>query len=210
MSELQLEAIKAGFTLGSHVLTAILLYFVARYITDRWNAQKKQLEMAMLQESQLAQKQRELQLLATDRFYQLYGEFCAVWRLWQLLQRNQDNGIATDKQRMTLLDRSCSFEGEMEAVFVRLATEYRLSSQEVAAVGRFRQASQSLRKAIRENCQLDWHAGHPKYIAFKNLACTVANLLANPHSLGVPTAKESTEALLKITDSQWDGNWADA
>ena len=67
MDPLQLEFVKAGLTLGTHVLTAILLYFVARYLTERWNEQKKQNEIAMLQESQSAQKQRELQLLATKQ-----------------------------------------------------------------------------------------------------------------------------------------------
>ena len=44
------------------------------------------------------QKRRELQLTAADTFYKLYGEFFAIWKLWNFLQ---DKGEIPDSKEAT-------------------------------------------------------------------------------------------------------------
>ncbi len=41
----------------------------------------------------IRQKRRELQLSAASQFYQLYGEFFAVWKLWSAIK---DKAVPTD------------------------------------------------------------------------------------------------------------------
>jgi hypothetical protein len=172
MSEaVQLELVKGLISLLIPVLTAILLYFVGRFLTDRYNEQKRRSELALLRASQTAQKQRELQLKAADRFYELYGEFFAVWKLWSVVKSGKVPSVPPRGDRVELYQRACAAEGDMEAVFVRLATEFRLGAPEVETLGKFRQAYQSMREAIREDEDLGWTtAEHPKYLAFKRLA----------------------------------------
>jgi hypothetical protein len=205
---MQLELVKGLIGLATPVLAAVLLYFVGRYLTDRYNEQKKKAELALLQASQAAQKQRELQLLAANRFYQLYGEFFAVWKLWRAVKSGKV-AERPEEKRAELHRRISTAEGEMEAVFVRLAAEYRLSEADRAAVGKFRQAYQSLRKAIGQDQDLGWHSSaDPEYRAFKRQACAVANLLSNQVSDQAPGLEEARKALEEVTDNKWEGAWA--
>jgi uncharacterized protein with ACT and thioredoxin-like domain len=59
--------VKAVPTLGVALLTLLLGWLVGTRITSRWEEDKKR---------------RELRLEALSRFYELYGEFYAVWKLW--------------------------------------------------------------------------------------------------------------------------------
>src|SRR5262245_30600537 len=125
---MRLEVVKGLIGLLAPVLTAILLYFVARFLTDRYR-----------ERTQAAQKQRELQLLAANRFYQLYGEFFAVWKLWNAVKSGTVAAESQQAQGLELYRRSCVAEGEMEAVLVRVATEFRLGPSEVETLAKFRQ-----------------------------------------------------------------------
>jgi hypothetical protein len=56
MSEaMLLEMVKGFIALLIPVLTAVLLYFVGRYLTDRYSAEKRRAEFALLHASQVAQ-----------------------------------------------------------------------------------------------------------------------------------------------------------
>lgn len=57
-------------------------------------------------------KERELGLAALERFYDLYGEFFAVWKLWEtLLPRVGPLEPEKTKDRMDLLQRAAAVEG---------------------------------------------------------------------------------------------------
>ncbi len=206
---MQLELVKGLVGLTVSVLSAVLLFFVGRYLTDRYGEQKKRAELALLRASQAAQKQRELQLEAAARFYDLYGEFFAVWKLWSATKSGR---VATENphaSRVELHRRACVAEGGVEAVLVRLAAEYPLGPAEVEMLGKFRQAYQSIREAIRADRELSWGASdHPEYAAFKRLACGVAALLSANPPTGLPTAQASAAALSDITDNRWESGWS--
>ena len=65
--EQKLELLKAILTLGISLLTIALGWFVGQRLNVRWN---------------LRQKQRELDLTTAHDFHMLYGEFFAIWKLW--------------------------------------------------------------------------------------------------------------------------------
>ena len=66
------EAIKAAYSVGASVIVLALTWFVGSRLTYRWNVR---------------QKSREFQLSASHQFYVAYGEFFAVWKLWNRLDR---------------------------------------------------------------------------------------------------------------------------
>jgi hypothetical protein len=67
-----LTAIIAAFV--APVLTLGLAWLVGNSLTTRWDTVKKQ---------------AELDLAAMEQFYKIYGEFFAVWKLWEdAIQRN--------------------------------------------------------------------------------------------------------------------------
>src|SRR4051812_42948378 len=105
----QLELWKGLIGLVGPVLTAVLLFFVGKYLTDRYNDQKKRAELALLQAGQLAQKQRELQLAAAARFYELYGEFFAIWKQWSTAKSGKV--VPGQPYREDLHRRACAAEG---------------------------------------------------------------------------------------------------
>src|ERR1700722_19702542 len=61
-----LTAIIAAFV--APVLTLGLAWLVGNSLTTRWDTVKKQ---------------AELDLAAMEQFYKIYGEFFAVWKLWE-------------------------------------------------------------------------------------------------------------------------------
>jgi hypothetical protein len=210
MSEaVQLELLRGLIGLLTPVLAAILLYLVGRYLTDRYNEQKKRAELILLQASQSAQKQRELQLQAAARFYQLYGEFFGIWKIWTAFKSGKVPEGSPPNGRAELYRRACAAEGEMEAVLVRLVVEFRLDPPQVEALGKFRQGYQSLREAIRSDRDVGWHsASHPEYAAFKRLACSVASMLTRQAGPDMPSAGEAAAALQEVTANKWEEVWA--
>jgi hypothetical protein len=199
--------LKGAIALSVPVLSAVLLYFVGRYLSDRYQEQKKRAELSLLQASQSAQKQRELQLEAAARFYELYGEFFAVWKEWAA-KAGKVMPAAAQRFRLDLYRRACVAEGHMEALLVRVVTEFSLDHDDVQTLGRFRQAYQTLREAIRADRDLGWDSSaHPGYAAFKRLAATVASLLARRTIPELPAPGESAAALAEVTDNKWESGW---
>ena len=117
------------------------------------------------------QKQNEQNLDAAREFHLLYGEFFALWKLWNYFVRDLGADALPGASRWQLLDRACRSEAKLESTLVRLASEKRLTSDEITKLGRFRQRYQQLRECIRDNVPLEWdHSEHPDYLDFKTLA----------------------------------------
>ncbi|MDI1483450.1 hypothetical protein [Polyangium sp. y55x31] len=158
----------------------------------------------------LRQKRRELVLAAVAEFYRLYGEFFATWKLWNSALRQKPEG-PTDETRQALLGRAAQAEGGVETIVMRVATERSLDARERLVLGCFRQGYQSLREAIRDNRNLDWFSSnHPKYVAFKKLACEAAQIVAMSDAGARPPADRAAEALLAITSNDWEERWSTA
>lgn len=145
------------------------------------------------------QKENEEDLVAARALHQLYGEFFALWKLWNYSLLDPGSQGAPGTSRWELLDRACSSEGKLEALFVSVAASQRsLANDEIETLGRFRQRYQQLREVIRDNVPLKWdHAEHPEYVEFKTLAPQVAAII-------VRSGRVRRELLLKITSNVYE------
>jgi hypothetical protein len=154
------------------------------------------------------QKRRELAITSANEFYRLYGEFFAVWKLWNYAMNSSRTPEKTQEDKWTLLQRAVAAEAGVEAMLVKLAAERALDPAEREATGRFRQGYQSLRQAIRDGKPIEWrHSENPQYLAFKGLACEVASLVANSERGKLPSPQEASEALITITANRWEASW---
>ena len=145
------------------------------------------------------QRENEEDLIAARAFHQLYGDFFALWKFWNYSLRDQGSQAAPGTSRWELLDRACSSEGKLEALFVSVAASQRsLANDDIETLGRFRQRYQQLREVIRDNAPLNWdHAEHPDYKEFKTLAPQVAAII-------VRSGRVRRELLLKITSNVYE------
>jgi hypothetical protein len=188
------EAIKASYSLIVAIVTLGLGWLIGQALTYRWNVR---------------QKRREAQLSATQQFYGAYGEFFAVWKLWNRLDRNY-RGQQADERQWELHKRAAAAEAVIEGTLVKLSSELALDDLQLATLGRFRQAFQQLRQSIRQGRLLDWsHAEHPEYRAFKELAVRVAALLATRWSDKPPASDQAARQLLRITSNTWEKTWVE-
>jgi hypothetical protein len=154
------------------------------------------------------QKRKELAIEAGHDLSRAYGEFFAVWKLWNYAFADAANERSPAKARWMLLERAAASEAQFEALLVRLATERALSAREREFAGRFRQGYQQLRQAIKDNRKLDWsRSDKEQYRAFKVLACEMTELVRTADGTSPPSSKEACEALLAITSNDYEPGW---
>lgn len=187
---LWLASIKAIPAFMGSLVLLLLAWVIGQRISTAWN---------------IRQKQKENNLENAREFHRLYGEFIAIWRLWNYFISNESIS-ANSARRWDLYDRACTAEGKMEALLVRLACERALSSEDIDVLGRFRQVYQVLRDTMRKSVRLDWsYSEHPDYVEFKTLSPKVALLALGSQGRTQPSAKHSAEQLLEMTS-----NWYEA
>ncbi|PTB17302.1 hypothetical protein C9I57_28490 [Trinickia symbiotica] len=178
--------------LTSSVVLLALAWFVGQRLTVAWN---------------LRQKQKENDLATARDFHALYGEFFAIWKLWNYYVRDVGAKSLEGASRWALLVRACEAEAKLETTFVRLACEQRLKPDDIAVLGHFRQVYQQLRQAIRDNRPLAWDsATHADYLLFKTLAPQVASLIVGESGLA-GDRDVAASVLVEITSNKWE-NWA--
>jgi hypothetical protein len=186
-----LEVLKAALNLAVAVVTIALGWVLGQRLTVYWN---------------LRQKQREYDMAAAREFQRLYGEFFAVWKLWNYHLKSP---AGAGDPRSELLSRACTAEGSVESLFVRLASSRALTEEQARTLGRFRQGYQLLRQAIRDNRPLAWRSSaHPEYVAFKTLATEVALIIASELPLSGAVVKARAASLLRITSNEWEQTWS--
>lgn len=160
----------------------------------------------------LRQKKRELELTALNRLYELYGEFFAIWKLWDQSWKTDGKAPLPD-QRWALLMRACAVEGAVEAFLLKLTTERPLDDDQLQLLGRFRQAFQILRERIRSNSRLHWGSSvpneFPEYATFKHLTYRVACLLFDSPAILTRGTPPDSLSMLKVTSNYWEANWVD-
>jgi len=163
-------------------------WFVGNRISIAWN---------------LKQKRKEYDLESARDFHQLYGEFFAIWKLWNYFIRDIGEKALQGGSRWDLLSRASQAEGKLESMLVRICCDRAVSDDEIEALGQFRQIYQQLREAIRDNKPLPWDSSeHDDYISFKQLAPKVASII-----VGVQSQRKSRlfgETLVKITSNRWE------
>jgi len=96
----------------------------------------------------------------------------------------------------------------MEGILVKISCELTLSEEHLRDLGRFRQAFQQLRQAIRKDKLLLWLSSEdPQYVAFKRLSTCASSLLTSEWPDNSPSPQRATEQLLKITSNNWERDW---
>jgi hypothetical protein len=180
---LLLELIKAIPTAIIAAVGALLAIVVGKQISEYWEIRKKR---------------RELELATLNDFYRQYGEFFAVWKLWNqhvTAPRPVKNDVA-----WKLLERASAIEAGIEATLVKITTERRITRESIDNMGLLRQAFRRLRISMKNDEELDWrYSEHEEYVAFKRLACTLTTLLLTSSDDQRPTVEEATNALRQIT-----------
>jgi hypothetical protein len=186
------EAVKAAYSLGSAIIVLVFGWGIGHQLTYKWNVR---------------QKSREFQLSAAQQFYLAYGEFFAVWKLWNRLDRTA-NGF--EDRRWELHKRSAAAEAIIEGTLVKLSSELELKEEDLNYLGRFRQAFQQLRQAVREDRHLLWPGSdNPAYRTFKSLAIRVSGLLTSKWPSSPPSRERAIEQLLRITSNDWEEKWVE-
>jgi hypothetical protein len=121
----------------------------------------------------LAQQDR----IAAQQLSARYGDFFAIWKLWNILLR-APTSEGFDIRSRELLDRACKAEADVEASLLWLASTRDLPQPTVKLLGEFRQCFQQLREAIREQRSLPWHSSeHPEYRSLKDHAAKILTMV---------------------------------
>jgi hypothetical protein len=155
----------------------------------------------------ILQKRRELDLEAVHRFYEVYGKWFAVWKIWQACREEKLDSSRRDE----LLCQAADIEGQFESLLIKIGQERRLSVSQNERLGRFREGYQQLREAIEDNQDLPFRVQFEDdkvdaYVAFKSLAVEFASLAAGGWRLRRPTLHESQRAVVAITSWRTTGN----
>jgi hypothetical protein len=184
---LESEAIKAGFGL----LLLLFTWFVGYRIIARWDKRKKQ---------------QELDIAISTQFQQLFGEFKEISKLWEVFYnqryQNQNKSLDLPAQKWEeLLKRATTAESKLEAILVKLATEWHLSQAETKYLGLFRQGFQQLRESIRDDRAPTFeYKVNPEYHLFNELVCEVANIVSERRSWKQVPSQEAKRNLGEIVE----------
>jgi hypothetical protein len=189
----QFEVFKFLLTLASSGVILLLTWGVGQSISAKWS---------------LRQKRRELQLDAANTFDRLYGEFFKIWKLWKNYKK--ENMDSKNVSQWDLLAMSAEAEAGMEGILVKIASEFKLTDEDIITLGRFRQAYQTLREYIREDKPFTWnHPYHPQYMHFKTMGAYIAAMLSGfeHQSLKGPSRDEAMYNLQRITSTKFKNWW---
>lgn len=191
------------------LVAAVLAWVVGPVITARWDEMKRR---------------RDLDLSAVAEFYDSYGEFVAVWRLWSAHKQCKDTVRSPSDIQWLCLSRAVAAESRIEALLIRSTTERSLSQNQQGQLACFREATQQLRESIRSDRDLNWFntggeesSAYREYRAFKNLSASFAHMLQQPRpkvrflrsrpSAGLPTAQQGRNAWQFISSGEHENSW---
>ena len=138
----------------------------------------------------------------------MYGEFFAVWKLWNYYVRDVGPEAFPDASRWKLLERACAAEAGVEATLIDLASKRRLNPTAIEDLGKFRQVYQQLRESIRDNRPIEWDwSEHDEYTAFKQLAPRVVHLIRTGRHARGRRVVEQVNAWLEVTSNKFEDFW---
>lgn len=174
------------------LVTALFAWLVGNRISANWA---------------LRQKHREYSLSVSTEFYQVYGEFFAIWKLANFAFRHERPDI-TEEFIQGLVARSAALEARIEALLLRIASELKLEPAEARTLGLYRQAVQQLRHSIIRRQQLDFFGtGQAKYELYKQLSVAVGDLVRELGERPRPERERATRQMTDITSRKWEAEW---
>lgn len=155
----------------------------------------------------LRQKKREQSLATTAEFYRLYGEFFALWKMCNYAFRDSKSEADT-ATLWDLMRRATALEASGEAILLRIASEVKLTPEDIRSLGLFRQGVQQLRQSILKRKILGWTSSqHHEYLAFKRLSVDVSKLALSVGSAKPPTPDVARVQLEAVTHNKWAKAW---
>jgi hypothetical protein len=109
-----LELVRSSFAICVALITLGLTWFVGQKLGSRWA---------------VWQKKREIELASISEFYQMYGEFLAIWRTWKFTSGWEEP--EREATRRKLFERSAIANGKIEAIIAKVAIERVLNPAEI-------------------------------------------------------------------------------
>jgi hypothetical protein len=183
--------------LGKTTLTALLAILAGGYVALFWNVR---------------QKRRESDLATTNKLYELFGQYVAIYRLWN--QAADPESPVYDPATLKtvgwdLLKQASAVEGDMEALLTKLTTERRLDVQDQRVLALFRQADAYLRRRIQRNKPFPIASSEDlSYEALRRLLPRVARIVDSGAPLfRQPDREQASTAFLEITNNHWEEVW---
>ena len=159
---------------------------------------------ALTHRSSVGQRRRELDMSTVQEFHVCYGEFFAVWTLWN---SHIEQAQKRPETRAQLLARISSAEGGLESILSRLAANRRMSRTQLADLASFRQAYRRLRHCITDGAPLGWdRSDNADYASFKALSVAVSQFIHSRTFVVISVARH--DAWLIATDNCWEQIWA--
>jgi hypothetical protein len=188
------DVLKALLNLATALVTLAFTWVIGHRLTAYWA---------------IRQKRKELALMAMERFCSHYGEFCAIWKLWnQALKDLAATPDRLDERRRALLDRATAMEAGVEATLLKVASEQVLSPDEQAQLANLRQGFQVARERLRDSQPVPyWTSETPRYLEFKRVACAFGTILGSGRSRREPNPEEAAAAFAEITSNKYEALW---
>lgn len=172
----------------SNLTVVVAAGVVAFLTTERWASTRQRIEA-----------QRARRLATAEELYRAYGEFFAVWKLWEYYTENRRGGDAPYGDIDTasvesLVAQAASVEGMYESFLVRVTVEQTLEDHDEAALWALRFALRKLRLMIRKNQPLAWYRlasgttgevsapEYREYEAFKGLVAVASEIASRTPS----------------------------
>lgn len=148
---------------GTALLTLLLTWLIGSWISAFWTNR---------------QKRKDGDIAAATELYALYGEFLAICKFWNRLDRIRSSD-QVEPQRVTLLERTSLMEGRFESLLLRLTCQLNWTAKGLDDLGLLRQTFQFPRLLITDGKPLPWDSSEdPQYLEFKRISSAVGARLA--------------------------------
>jgi hypothetical protein len=149
----------------------------------------------------LRQKRNELNFAALQAFHATYGQFKELVKTWRLIKKADDvPPPVPSEERWALLKRACALESKMEALALRVATERKLTDEQLLTLGLLRQGMQTVRESIREDKANPLGSRGVEYQLVNELASAVASLVSDELPARSPSPAEARAQLARIAE----------
>lgn len=221
-----------GGTIFANLVSGALVALIAAgfglWITNTYTRKHEEarakLERELASKAEEAHGRRDRDLAAAAELYRVYGDFFAAWKVWDAHLREVNEsptaqmprlGLPDDQRRSELLTHAAQAEGGFEALFIRLTLERPLNDDQLSALWCLREASQTLRRAMKAGEPFLWwksdrpgepigHDGYRAYRAFKKLTSLTADLLMGAYGTPARQIGSRLQALRRVTSSPTD------
>lgn len=169
-------------------------WLVSSRVSDHWDQIKRR---------------RESDQAAAEEFQRLYGEFFAVWKIWNAISLRDIELSDPEKAAWDCLKQVAEIEGRVEALMAKISAERHLTNDDIDALGAVRQGFQSLRSVIKRGEPLPWWGSEiEQYAAFKELGVYTVRLLSAPSEpKQAPSRTDAAASFRGITSNRHEVIW---